>query len=606
MQDQAEAIGEIAFDVSDLLNYYLNARLPTGIQRVQINVIYSLLRSTTANVSVVCFVQESNFWVTVPKDLFLRITELSLLSGEVHDRAWQTCLLELRCELLGRHRAVFQEGTILVNLGTSWWLKNYFLMIREAKIKYGLRYVPFVHDLIPVLTPEHCTRELTQDFIAWLLGVFSHADAYLVNSESTRRDLVKVAEILGSDPPQPVVVRLDGNANDGQQMQGADVSPLLDRLGLAKTPYILFVSTIESRKNHILAFNTWLDLLKKHGVKNIPALICVGNPGWLVDAALRRLESSSLLQERVKILSKVSDKELSSLYSNCLFTIYPSTYEGWGLPVTESLCHGKVPLIADSSSLPEAGGEYADYFSPDSQADFCGKLERLIMDAGYRQSREALIQSNFRARSWDAIASQIVDEVRKAVGSEPIGAEVKAAGVTSPAVVAGVYYPLAAVEATSIVHGMFNPEVFRSGTGWNFPDNWGVWMSAEQASLRFQLERAGKYILYLGLLGLPNRDAEFSVEINGRSKRVGSLGAGQRRWVIIHFSRAGTEDSEMVVALRSKAASDFAEVTNGVDRRRGTLGVVGFCICPIDDAISRLNFLEALQAGDFASVALNR
>src|SRR5438876_7136204 len=91
----------------------------------------------------------------------------------------------------------FPQGAFLFNLGTSWWLQNYFLRVRRAKAEHGVRYVPFVHDMIPIMTPEHCVRELTQDFISWMLGVFQHAEFFLVNSQATRRDLLTVAGRLG-------------------------------------------------------------------------------------------------------------------------------------------------------------------------------------------------------------------------------------------------------------------------------------------------------------------------------------------------------------------------------------------------------------------------
>lgn len=382
----------VVFDVSDLLNYFTNARLPTGIQRVQINIITSVLSTTNApeNVRIACFTPASDTWVEISSQLFMRLADLAIVSGDLDDPSWQAAMTELRCELELGLPFDFPFNAALVNLGTSWWLKNYFLMVREAKAKYGIRYIPFVHDLIPVLAQEHCTPELTKDFISWLLGVFQHADGYIVNSKATAADLAKVAGILGHQPPEAAVVYLDGDCRtetDGPSGR-RDRAPSLVRAGLENVPYVLFVSTIESRKNHLMAFNAWLRMVKTRGVRNTPALVCVGNPGWLVDAALSRLESSDLLKQRVRILSKISDDELAALYKNCLFTLYPSSYEGWGLPVTETLCYGKVPLISRVSSLPESGGTFAEYFDLHSESDLLEKLTRLLDDHAYRQRLE--------------------------------------------------------------------------------------------------------------------------------------------------------------------------------------------------------------------------
>ena len=86
---------------------------------------------------------------------------------------------------------------ILVNLGTSLWVADYFLFIRNAKARHAISYVPFVHDLIPVMTPDFCVDGIRKEFAAWLAGLFQHADGFLVNSRSTARDLMEGAERLG-------------------------------------------------------------------------------------------------------------------------------------------------------------------------------------------------------------------------------------------------------------------------------------------------------------------------------------------------------------------------------------------------------------------------
>ncbi len=156
---------------------------------------------------------------------------------------------------------------------------------------------------------------------------------------------------------------------------------------------MLFVSTIESRKNHLGGRSSvWLKLIKKRGLKNVPKLVCVGNPGWLNDAAYAKLNASDLLREHVLMLSKISDAALAVLYENSVCTLYPSSYEGWGLPVTEALCYGKVPVISNISSLPEAGGPFAEYFDVEVEKDLMDAVERVVYDEKFRARREQKIR----------------------------------------------------------------------------------------------------------------------------------------------------------------------------------------------------------------------
>jgi glycosyltransferase involved in cell wall biosynthesis len=597
-----ETLPAVVFDVSDLLSYFTHSRTPTGIQRVQICVLESLLRGLSARASVymTCFTDRRDFWVGVPSGLFLEIADLALSGGDIEHPVWRDMLGDLNARLDEAPDFEFPPGATLVNVGTSWWLKNYFLMVRLAKAKYGIRYVPFIHDLIPIMTPEHCVKELTQDFINWTIGAFSHADGYLVNSEATGKDLCTVARLLGHPIEMPPVVRLDAQfaIDRGPDLPSTGLD--LERFFRGREPFVLFVGTIESRKNHVLAFNVWLDLIKKRGERATPTLICVGNNGWLTEAALSTLNASTLLQRKVKMLSRISDRDLARLYRHCLITIYPSSYEGWGLPVTESLCYGKVVLTTAISSLPEAGGEFAEYFAHQSAADMIEKLERLIDDHRYRQAREAMIRERFKPRGWNAIAD---DMIRGALASAPTD---RSAAQASPLgevhylpAVASRYYSLARNRETVIWAGMSNGEMYRLGAGWWGSDDWGTWTKPGAAMLGFTFhgDVGENYILYLGLLGLPELDMRFTVRFStvAGAERSGWLGARQSRWLILKVPPEVRRAGELQLTVETEGRFDLRDVTDGADPRVVGLGVRGFYLCAESDLLGRLRFMEALQ-----------
>uniref|UniRef100_UPI00261AE6BF hypothetical protein n=1 Tax=Brevundimonas sp. TaxID=1871086 RepID=UPI00261AE6BF len=169
-------MGKIAiFDLSDLIGYFRNARLPTGIQRVQIETVSALLRDSSARrrVWVCAFSEERDDWVRLDRTDFLDLADAALASGDVSEPGWQARLDRLSEHLTLAPALAFPTGAWLINLGTSWWLQNYFLKVREARCRFGVRYVPFVHDMIPVMAPEHCVKPLVRDFVSWALGVFA-------------------------------------------------------------------------------------------------------------------------------------------------------------------------------------------------------------------------------------------------------------------------------------------------------------------------------------------------------------------------------------------------------------------------------------------------
>ena len=588
---------QIVFDVSDLVGFFNVARLPTGIQRVQIEVISNLLtrEGGGSNVAVCTFSRDRDLWSEVPADIFLRLCQLSLESGDVADENWSSVVKSLRAVTERSPEFRFQEGACLVNLGTSWWLQNYFLHVRRAKELYGVRYVPFVHDMIPVMTPEHCVKELTQDFISWALGVFAHADHFLTNSEASKRDLITVAEQLGyALQPQNIhVVRL--NADFRKPTISVPTAQTLSRYGLVEGQYVLFVSTIESRKNHLSAFKAWQDLIRRRGASDVLKLVCVGNRGWLNDAVFSKLEADKDLQSKVMIVSGVSDPDLANLYKASAFTLYPSTYEGWGLPVTESFCYGKAALLSDSSSLPEAGGDFADYFRVGDQAEFIQKLERLMFDLPYRREREQNILSNFQPRPWRELGEDIEQRL---LGWFTAGERDALPASHVPTL--GRYYPLNRTEALAIHRTMESGERFRSGTGWWFPDDWGNWTKPEGGvlKLRFEPDSIGKpKRLYVRLLGLSARSQPYRIALGSVTAEEGRLAPQQNLWCVVNVPVDAQASGELVVGLHGGAYDDFAATTNGRDTRKGGLGVFGFMICDADDLLSRANLMEAIALG---------
>jgi glycosyltransferase involved in cell wall biosynthesis len=572
-------------DASDLLLHFLHARLPTGIQRVQLHIIVSLLAAPVGDCTplLACFAPSRDFWVRIPEDLFASLAGLATSGGANDERRWQEAVFELTSVLVHGDLIEFPAGAVLVNLGASWRHLNYFLKLRNAKAGAGITYIPFVHDCIPVLLPEHCVEATVRTYIDWLLGVFFHADGYLVNSQSTGLDLTRAAAVLGHRISPPQVVPLDG-AFSTEEKTGAVSRNWQHHRSVE--PFVLFVSTFEPRKNHLLAFTLWLKLIEKRGLRGTPSLVCVGHRGWKIEPALSLLRESKPLQRRVKILTGIADTALAELYQRCLFTFYPSAYEGWGLPVTESLCYGKVPLISATSSLPEAGGGFAEYFDLQSPGDALAKLEQLIDDQNYRASREALIKEKFRPRSWRAIAEQVIDYALSTQSRTTAAACGRPSGevdeIWAPPAEMGRYYAMARGRETSIRSGMAAGEMFRTGEGWWPPEEWGCWLKDAHAELAFSLPGLGDRgcLLYLQIRGLPICRTDFEVSIGADEVlESGTLEPGECRWLALRIKPDAERGSMARLRLASSGSCDLAAISGGIDRRIVTLGAVGLCVC---------------------------
>jgi len=584
----------LIFDASDLIGYYSHARLPTGIQRVQIEAITNALNAPDRLVKICCFIDGRDDWLEVPVSQFRAITELSVRSGDRNDPEWVSALNRLHLTLVLADPLKFPDGAYLINLGTSWWLHNYFLYVRAAQAKHGIKYIPFVHDFIPIMTPQHCVKGLTQDFISWAVGVFEHAACYLVNSEATKRDLLSVATVLGHDvdPDDVAVIRLDADFRKAETRQ-LDRSEL-GKWGLDQEPYVLFVSTIESRKGHVVAMDAWLELIHRHGGRKTPRLVCVGKNGWLNDSVFQRLNQSDELENRVKILSYLSDEELSLLYRNCQFTLYPSLYEGWGLPITESLCYGKPVVAADSSSLPEAGGEFALYVEAGSPTQLANAVEKMAFDAPYRAEWERKITAGFSPRTWSDVAQQIDDEIMHLAQDRPE----KAAPLVPKAKI-GAYHPITRNVATRIWPGIGSGEIFRTGLGWLWPDTWGTSTRPQGGELTIGLPEDRKPLrVYLLLQNFPNHECPWHLRVKCLSSIRGTLQPGEQRWV--SFDYPVLDDGGVLkMKLRGEWSETIQMSTSGTMKDYlASVGLKGFFLCEIEDAVTRTKFLEAAALGN--------
>ncbi|MNN26370.1 D-inositol-3-phosphate glycosyltransferase [compost metagenome] len=155
-----------------------------------------------------------------------------------------------------------------------------------------------------------------------------------------------------------------------------------------------------------MLYRAYTRLINK-GVKDLPLLVFVGMPGWGVNDFLKDLELDPRVKEYIKVLSNVSDSDLVSLYRNCMFTLFPSLYEGWGLPVAESLAAGKYCLASNAASIPEVGGKLLDYIDPWDILSWESELEKYISDSEALRLKEQHIKCDYRIVPWAETARSV-------------------------------------------------------------------------------------------------------------------------------------------------------------------------------------------------------
>jgi glycosyltransferase involved in cell wall biosynthesis len=157
-----------------------------------------------------------------------------------------------------------------------------------------------------------------------------------------------------------------------------------------------------------LLFRVWQRLLEELPKDEVPALVFAGKPGGLSHDLIAQLHNADFLDGKIVLIQDASDADLTALYRGCLFTLFPSLYEGWGLPVTESLSFGKPCLAGNGTSLPEAGGDLARYFDAEDLRDATRVIRATIEDRAGLAAWEAEVRARFRPVPWSASAAALL------------------------------------------------------------------------------------------------------------------------------------------------------------------------------------------------------
>lgn len=301
----------------------------------------------------------------------------------------------------------FSEIDSLVLFGGVWNFQDKYESIIEQSKAKNAEVVFMVYDMIPIVS-EFVPDELRAMFRGYIPFVLEHADKIIVNSASCKSDLSNYCKSNGLTQPKTKVVHLahylPSNSNQVDHLN----LPLRTRK-LSKEKFLLCVGSIESRKNHLNLLIMWRKFVNSSDY-NGEKLVIVGRFLWDIDPILAMLHTSGNLYGSVIVVESACEKELRYLYQNCHFTVYPSHYEGWGLPLGESLSYKKPCLHFDNSSLVEAGyGMTTVVPYPDYEA-YYKVLSTLLTDNDYYQQACDNISLN-KLRTWDDFAFDISSEL---------------------------------------------------------------------------------------------------------------------------------------------------------------------------------------------------
>lgn len=301
--------------------------------------------------------------------------------------------------------AVFRTGDVLLSLGATWGLPSHAAACSHLR-RQGVIVIRMIYDLIPTLKPQWVFPVHHQAITHWARALLADSDGILTISRFSRQEIERYCDESGLPRPPVTVVRL-GDVLEA----GSDTAPPYPRF-VPQRPFFVCVSTLDVRKNHRLLYDAW-SVLAARDAEACPDLICVGTPHLFVADLLREVRNDRAVNGRIHFLHAVTDEELAWYYHHCAATIYPSRYEGWGLPVAESLGHGRLCLASHATSIPEISGDLPEFFDPFDVPGLVALVERTLRDREWVQRREAEIRRRFLPTPWSQTAGQILEAVTR-------------------------------------------------------------------------------------------------------------------------------------------------------------------------------------------------
>ena len=374
---------EAMIDVTRLLDRRMQARLPTGIDRVSLEYVRHFGERSTA------LVRFSSQWIELGRRSSERVFEALLSSTENVNYLIRSAVTQAFPYSIGRQ---FSVPRYLFNTGHS-GLDN--IQYTHRLQRSGLRPIFFVHDLIPITHPEYCRPGEAERHRARINTMLKTGYGIIANSAATLQELTAYAQAHGFHVPPAIVAPLA----PPRFPKPAGNTPLTK-------PYFVMLGTIEPRKNHWLMLQLWRQLIERFG-EAAPRLVIIGQRGWECENVIDLLERCEVLRGFVVEESICTDAQLATWLHHAQALLFPSFAEGYGMPLVEALSMGLPVIASDLSAFREIAGDIPEYLNPLDVMSW----KQLIMDYADTTHPRRLAQlerlRTFSAPTWVTHFAQV-------------------------------------------------------------------------------------------------------------------------------------------------------------------------------------------------------
>ncbi|WP_445370372.1 glycosyltransferase family 4 protein [Methylomonas sp. HW2-6] len=278
---------------------------------------------------------------------------------------------------------------------------------RHSRIKKVIT----IHDLIPILYPEFFQFK-ENSLIHNVVKSISNDTWITCTSQSTKYDLCNYLPAL--DPNKVHVTHLGASKLFYQCKDEVIINNVKIKFGIPDSQYILSLSTLEPRKNIKQTIRCFARILAEERINDL-VLVLAGTKGWDFTEIFDEINANPSVRDKIIFTGYIPDEDLAPLYNGAIMFVYPSFYEGFGLPPLEAMQCGIPVITSNTSSLPEVVGNAGIMIPPDDADSLCQAMLSIYKSSDLREqmSKSSLKQAN--KFSWEACAEKTINAYQAAI-----------------------------------------------------------------------------------------------------------------------------------------------------------------------------------------------
>ncbi len=256
-----------------------------------------------------------------------------------------------------------------------------------------------VHDLCYEDVPNYVSKKNRLFLQQFVPKSVARAKKVITISESTKRAIIKHYKV----PAKDIIITPIPPAND-------DATKPRKPARVGNKKFILFVSTIEPRKNVLQLVKAYVELPPK--LKNTYSLVLAGGIGWDVEGTMSTIKQLQTDGEDIVVTNYVSDEEIKWLYQNADLFVMPSHYEGFGMPILEAMAHDTPTVVSDIPVFHEVSETASLYFNKDDPASIRDAIVRVLEDKKLQNSLVSKGREQVSKYSWQDVATTIYQSIQ--------------------------------------------------------------------------------------------------------------------------------------------------------------------------------------------------